>query len=226
MILAGAKGSKENLASIVSSVGQQQFKGNRIEPLISGASIPSFPKFSRDPVSQGFCKSSYYQGLQPSEFFLHNVAAREGIMGANNASDTGYMQRRTVKALEDAKVMPDRTVRNTAGVIIQYLYGEDDFNAAQLVKSGQEHSFIDIKTTVSNIKSRREAGIEPRFKPRENIDEKLDFEHVDGDYNVDDEEVEEEEIADKEESDEDEDVNEEEEEDFGGDDDDDGDDGR
>jgi DNA-directed RNA polymerase subunit A' len=35
------------------------------------------------------------------------------------------MQRRLINALEDLKVEYDKTVRNTAGTIIQFQYGED-----------------------------------------------------------------------------------------------------
>lgn len=38
---------------------------------------------------------------------------------------TGYIQRRLVKAMEDCKVHYDDTVRNSRGEIIQFLYGED-----------------------------------------------------------------------------------------------------
>jgi DNA-directed RNA polymerase subunit A' len=40
-------------------------------------------------------------------------------------SRSGYMQRRLINALEDLKVMEDRTVRNTAQTIIQFRFGED-----------------------------------------------------------------------------------------------------
>jgi hypothetical protein len=42
-----------------------------------------------------------------------------------NTSETGYIQRRLVKAMEDVKVYYDNTVRNAGGTIIQYIYGED-----------------------------------------------------------------------------------------------------
>jgi DNA-directed RNA polymerase subunit A' len=35
------------------------------------------------------------------------------------------MQRRLINALEDLKVAQDGTVRNTAGTVIQFVYGED-----------------------------------------------------------------------------------------------------
>ena len=46
-----------------------------------------------------------------------------------NTSETGYIQRRLVKALEDVSVKYDNTVRNSRGLIIQFLYGEDGLDA-------------------------------------------------------------------------------------------------
>jgi hypothetical protein len=46
-----------------------------------------------------------------------------------NTSETGYIQRRLVKALEDISIKYDRTVRNSKGLIVQFLYGEDNLDA-------------------------------------------------------------------------------------------------
>jgi hypothetical protein len=40
-------------------------------------------------------------------------------------SETGYIQRRLVKSMEDVMVKYDSTVRNCLGEIVQFLYGED-----------------------------------------------------------------------------------------------------
>ncbi len=53
---------------------------------------------------------------------------REGINLCKTAY-CGYVQRRLIKALEDISVRPDKTVRNSRGQIIQFLYGEDGFDA-------------------------------------------------------------------------------------------------
>lgn len=44
----------------------------------------------------------------------------------------GYIQRRLVKALEDVSVKYDNTVRNSRGLIIQFLYGEDAIDATYM----------------------------------------------------------------------------------------------
>jgi DNA-directed RNA polymerase beta' subunit len=51
-----------------------------------------------------------------------------------DTSETGYVQRRLVKAMEDAKVYYDNTVRNSSGTIIQYIYGEDGMDGCKIEK--------------------------------------------------------------------------------------------
>lgn len=60
-----------------------------------------------------------------------NFAVLNGIV-AKNTAEVGYVQRRLVKALEDVSVKYDNTVRNSRGVIIQYLYGEDGIDATYM----------------------------------------------------------------------------------------------
>lgn len=49
-----------------------------------------------------------------------------------NTAETGYIQRRLVKALEDVSIRYDYTVRNSRGLIIQFLYGEDGLDATYM----------------------------------------------------------------------------------------------
>ena len=51
-----------------------------------------------------------------------------------DTSDTGYIQRRLVKAMEDAKIYYDNTVRNASGTIIQFIYGEDGMDGTKIEK--------------------------------------------------------------------------------------------
>lgn len=50
------------------------------------------------------------------------MGGREGIIDtAIKTSETGYIQRRIIKAMEDVKVTYDGTVRNSRNEIIQFL---------------------------------------------------------------------------------------------------------
>jgi len=63
---------------------------------------------------------------QTLNFMLFN-----GVHIADTA-EVGYIQRRLVKALEDVSVKYDNTVRNSRGLIIQFLYGEDGIDATYM----------------------------------------------------------------------------------------------
>lgn len=57
-------------------------------------------------------KNSFFSGLTATEFFFHTMGGREGIIDtAVKTADTGYMQRRLIKLIEDIGVMYDHTVR-------------------------------------------------------------------------------------------------------------------
>ena len=52
-------------------------------------------------------------------------------MQVRDTSQTGYIQRRLIKGLEDLKVEYDMTVRNNKGKIIQFAYGDDGFDSTK-----------------------------------------------------------------------------------------------
>jgi DNA-directed RNA polymerase beta' subunit len=60
-----------------------------------------------------------------------NFAIRNGIQ-IRDTSETGYIQRRLIKAMEDCKVYYDQTVRNATGAIVQFLYGEDGIDGTKI----------------------------------------------------------------------------------------------
>jgi DNA-directed RNA polymerase II subunit RPB1 len=58
------------------------------------------------------------------------MGGREGLIDtAVKTAETGYIQRRLIKALEDVMVKYDGTVRTSKEQVIQFLYGEDGFGA-------------------------------------------------------------------------------------------------
>ncbi|MFA6973062.1 MAG: hypothetical protein WC208_16915, partial [Gallionella sp.] len=163
MVESGSKGSNANFGSIITLVGAQEYQGRPIPPLAGGITLPCYERNTREPAATGFVASSYLKGLTASEMFYHQVAAREGLFGtAIKTAETGYIQRRIVKTLEDAVVYPDGTVRNTAGNVIQYAYGEDGFAGEKLVLAGTTSSFVDINRLLDIIQSRRKAKL-PEF---------------------------------------------------------------
>jgi len=69
-----------------------------------------------------------------------NFGLANGLQ-VRDTSQTGYIQRRLVKGLEDLKVEYDGTVRNNMGKIVQFLYGEDGAETTRV-----ENQNIDLVT--------------------------------------------------------------------------------
>lgn len=60
-----------------------------------------------------------------------NFGLANGLQ-VRDTSQTGYIQRRLIKGLEDLKVEYDMTVRNNKGKIIQFAYGDDGFDSTKI----------------------------------------------------------------------------------------------
>ena len=120
MVNAGSKGSKINISQVIAVVGQQNVSGKRIPFGFEHRTLPHFVKDDYSPESKGFVENSYLAGLTPSEFFFHAMGGREGLIDtAVKTAETGYIQRRLVKAMESAMVKYDGTIRISNNNIIQ-----------------------------------------------------------------------------------------------------------
>ena len=76
------------------------------------------------------------------------MGGREGLVDtAVRTSRSGYMQRRLINALEDLKVMHDGSVRNTAGTVIQFKFGEDGIDPTRSI-NGKAADIDDILSQV------------------------------------------------------------------------------
>lgn len=107
-------------------MGQQNVEGKRIPYGFRKRTLPHFIKDDYGPESRGFVENSYLAGLTPSEFYFHAMGGREGLIDtAVKTAETGYIQRRLIKAMESVMVNYDGTVRNSVGQLIQLRYGED-----------------------------------------------------------------------------------------------------
>lgn len=165
MVTAGSKGSFINISLMSACVGQQIVEGKRIPFGFADRSLPHFTKDDYGCESKGFVENSYLRGLTPQEFFFHAMAGREGLIDtAVKTAETGYIQRRLVKALEDIMVQYDGTTRNSLGDIIQFLYGEDGLDGSQVEKQtvdtipGSDEAFerryrIDVMDSTKSLKA-------------------------------------------------------------------------
>lgn len=143
MIKSGSKGSVINVAQMIACVGQQNVDGKRIAYGFDNRTLPHYVKYDDGPDSRGFVENSFISGLSPQEFFFHSMGGREGLIDtAVKTSETGYLQRKLVKAMEDCKITYDYTVRNASGSIIQFLYGEDGMDPIKI--ESQSLPYIDM----------------------------------------------------------------------------------
>lgn len=133
MSQCGSKGSPINIAQMVACVGQQSVGGSRAPNGFRERTLPHFERGDRTPEGKGFVANSFYSGLEPTEFFFHTMAGREGLVDtAVKTAETGYMSRRLMKALEDLYVHYDGSVRNAAGSIMQIQYGDDSLDPVSM----------------------------------------------------------------------------------------------
>jgi len=152
MARSGARGSMLNLSQMAGCVGQQAVRGERIHRGYRNRTLPHFKKGDIGAEAKGFVASSYKKGLTPTEYFFHSMGGREGLVDtAVRTSRSGYMQRRLINALENLKVEYDVTVRDTDGVIIQFVYGEDGVDPAKSVGG----KAIDVNKIVVEVEEGR-----------------------------------------------------------------------
>ncbi len=132
MVNSGAKGNLVNTTQMSSCVGQEAIMGQRIKRGYYNRTLPHFKRGDLSAKSHGFVARGFKQALTPFEVFWNIMNGREGLMDKSlRTRKSGYMQRRLVNALQDLKVMRDKTVRNSAGRVVQFLAGEDGINPAK-----------------------------------------------------------------------------------------------
>uniref|UniRef100_A0A8D0VY18 DNA-directed RNA polymerase subunit n=2 Tax=Sus scrofa TaxID=9823 RepID=A0A8D0VY18_PIG len=165
MALCGSKGSFINISQMIACVGQQAISGSRVPDGFENRSLPHFEKHSKLPAAKGFVANSFYSGLTPTEFFFHTMAGREGLVDtAVKTAETGYMQRRLVKSLEDLCSQYDLTVRSSTGDIIQFIYGGDGLDPAAM--EGKDEP-LEFKRVLDNIKAVFPCQSEPALSKNE-----------------------------------------------------------
>jgi len=135
MVDSGAKGSGLNITQMMGLLGQQLVAGKRIQYTLQDRTLPHFPRFDDGFESRGFVENSFISGLRPAEFFFHAMGGREGLIDtAVKTSDSGYIQRKLVKSMEDLHVEYDGTVRNVNNSIVQFHYGGDGIDTTAVEK--------------------------------------------------------------------------------------------
>lgn len=133
IVNSGSKGSALNITQMISCVGQQNVDNKRIPYSYPNRTLPHFKQFDDSTSARGFVENSFINGLTPEELFFHAMGGRVGLIDtAVKTSQTGYIQRRLIKSLEDVYVAYDRTVRNNKQKIIQFNYGGTNFDTVKV----------------------------------------------------------------------------------------------
>jgi len=149
-VTAGSKGEYFNITQITSMLGQQMHMGKRIQKTLNRGrrTLPHYAKENLDMEqefeSEGFIKHSFLHGLNPQEFIWHAMSGREGCSDtAMKTANSGYIQRKMIKTLEDVQVKYDGTIRNTLGWVINWAYGGDGFDRSECSYNGDGVFFCD-----------------------------------------------------------------------------------
>uniref|UniRef100_A0A183CNA0 DNA-directed RNA polymerase n=1 Tax=Globodera pallida TaxID=36090 RepID=A0A183CNA0_GLOPA len=127
-------------------------------------SLPHFERNDRAPDAKGFVENSFFSGLTPTEFFFHTMGGREGLVDtAVKTAETGYMQRRLVKCLEDLAVNYDNTVRTSTNEVVQFTFGDDGLDPAYMEgKDGRPLDLPHVLAQVRNNSNSSMAGVSSR----------------------------------------------------------------
>jgi len=142
MIFRCKKGSKQNMASIMGSVGQQTINGNRLSyNKWRGSSYYQY--FSSDPASNGFIKSSLSKGLTCPEILANSEEVRDGLINRQlSTATTGHQNREGNKSMETLFLdMYHRVLRGNV-FISQPLYGGHGIDIRNMIYTKLQVPFI------------------------------------------------------------------------------------
>jgi DNA-directed RNA polymerase subunit A' len=137
MMNSGAGGNVLNVSQMACVVGQQSLWAKRIGIGFSNRTLSFFKEGDLSPKAKGFIYNSFLSGLEPYEFFFGAMTGRDSLMDtALRTPKSGYLYRRLANALQDIRIEYDKTVRDGAGRIVQFIYGGDGKDVSKLHRDG------------------------------------------------------------------------------------------
>ena len=139
MYITNSSGAKGDVLSAICQtrgfLGQTSIIDRRVAFGYDKRTLPHFSKDDYGAISRGFIVNNFFNGLDPHEVFFHQMGGRVGVIDtAIKTAESGYMQRRLIKALEDLSVKYGGTVRNGVNNIVQFAYGDDGIDPCKLNK--------------------------------------------------------------------------------------------
>jgi DNA-directed RNA polymerase beta' subunit len=125
MIDSGAKGKPLQMCQMAACVGQQDFMGARMPKNYNNRTLPYYHQHNDSAEARGFIQNSFYSGLNLPEFIFQSITSRSGLIDqAVKTAQSGYIQRKLIKSVEDFMIKYDGTVRNAVDRIQQFIYGD------------------------------------------------------------------------------------------------------
>lgn len=147
MIRAGSKGKKTNRWALMVALGQTVVQGSRVQPTAGGMSLPEFTRDDPNPMARGMIFGNYREGLEPSEYWMHAMGAREGLaQTAVGTANVGYMHRRCVAGLEDIVATHGGILLRSGGRLVSSKYGGDGFDPAKTEHADVPALFVSYRT--------------------------------------------------------------------------------
>lgn len=151
MIESGAKGSSSHAGAVCGCLATQNLEGKRMQKKINNRALPYCHQNDDTAKGRGFVFHSFISGLEWQEFVFHLINSREGIIDtAIKTSHSGYIQRKLIKAMEDAKITYDGTVRTGTNVILQYVFGDNGIDTLKQIKHYIKIVEMDDNTILNN----------------------------------------------------------------------------
>lgn len=138
LVDSGTKGTKENIQQIAGCIGLQF-------------------DHKQNAYVDGFIRSNFSVGLGPVEMFKHLQATRVGLMDtAARTRETGYLNRKLARSLEDLVIAADHTLRNSDGRVVAWQFSGDPGDVAGQLAS----QAIGEQLTQSNLRTFHMTGLE------------------------------------------------------------------
>uniref|UniRef100_A0A6C0J534 DNA-directed RNA polymerase n=1 Tax=viral metagenome TaxID=1070528 RepID=A0A6C0J534_9ZZZZ len=145
MVNSGSKGKPTNMVQIVSVLGNQDMDGKRVRDFYHRRPTPFVCKDTLTAEDRGMVTSSYMKGLNLLEYIYHAMAGRDGVISTSiKTAETGYLQRKLIKRLENLATCYDGTVRDAGGITVQEMYGGDCYDGAYVEKQSIKHICFSI----------------------------------------------------------------------------------
>lgn len=129
---SASKVSATNICKACRLVGQneQRNTGTRFIKKDMRRTLPYFNRDLDTAFERGFTINGFLQGIDFPSFVFDGIASRESlIIERLKTADSGYFEKKIVKALEDTKVQNDRTIRNITNTVIQFVYADNGLSA-------------------------------------------------------------------------------------------------